>query len=338
MLITYMMKKKGGEKIMKKVSLILAMLCLGLALVTSQAFAFTLDYGGRVKFIFSSFDTGALYLSALPGTVIASSPAAADAAAIANATNSDSTTSYPAGSAPGGVPYLTGSAREDSWGIFDVSSIVRADNGATLWTRGIAGEYLTGYFHHEVDHYVKHVFDDPVTSAPVWEIRGIEGYIDVFLDTVDDFATGNTGPSARNGFGYYGDSDAYGYPGSAADDGSEGSSFLRLKMSPGVIAGDASSTFYSLFAPGASFSSSGRAYMDIIGGDYAGMFDYNTETDPNGTYHDFFLEYTASPNQTWTVTNTGAAFASTPEPTSMFLFGMGMLGLVATRIRKKKAA
>lgn len=336
---------------MRKFSLILAVLCLGITMTVSSAMAFTLagGYTGPVKFEFGSFDAGTTgYPAPGPGVVIADYPAAPDGVLPAGIAGADATAAFPApggnptapyvgGTAPTGNVYAGGTAIEDSWAIFDVSVIRRPDTLATLWTRGTGGEYLTGYFHGEVDHYVKELGIDPITSFPVYEIRGIGGKIEMFLDTTDDFA-GGAGPGARYGFDVYGGPGTYGYPGAAADDGSEGTLFLSTVLAPGVMAGDLTSTFFNTFNFAAA-TGSGKMFLDITGGAYKDLFNWNTEFDPNGSAHDFFLSFTADPGVSgWTVTNTGHALGTaTPEPTTMLLFGMGMLGL-ATRIRRKKAA
>lgn len=345
------MQKKGGEIRMKKISLILAMLCLGITMTTSSAMAFSLSgsYAGPVKFEFGSFDSGTTgYPAPGAGVVVADWPGVgaggslggpgADGVAGSAAPTSNPASPYVPGVAPDGNIYGAGTANEDSWGIFDVSRIVNPGNGATLWTKGDNGEFLTGYFHNEVDHYVKQTGTDSISGLPIYEIRGVGGEIEMFLDTTDDFAALNSGPTGRNGFDIYGGLGAYGYPGSAADDGSEGTLFLSAALSPGVMLGDGSTTFVSNFSPAATFLTNGLFFLDVTGGAFAGMFDTNQEFDINGNAHDVQISYTARPHPVWTVSNTGDAFANVvPEPTSMLLFGMGMLGL-ATRIRRKKAA
>lgn len=341
---------------MRKISLILAVLCLGITMTASSAMAFSLagGYTGPVKFEFGSFDSGTTGypVSGVGGapTVEADWPGVgpggsmggpgADGIAGSPAPNSNPVSPYVPGTAPDGNMYGAGTAGEDSWAIFDVSVIRNATDDTVVWTRGDNDEYLTGYFHNEVDHYVKSA-TDPFSGAPIYEIRGVGGEIEMFLDTKDDFNgfQGGLGPFARNGFGTYGAGLTYGYPGAAADDGSEGSLFLSTTLAKGVAFGDLTSTFIDFFN-GSALTGSGKAWLDVAGGTFASMFDTNGEFDPNGSAHDFFLSFTADPGSTgWTVINTGHALTTAvPEPTSMFLFGMGMLGLVATRIRRKKAA
>lgn len=343
---------------MRKISLILAVLCLGITMTTSSAMAFTLagGYTGPVKFEFGSFDSGTTgYPAPGAGAVIADWPGVgadgvaplplvptdpsigADGVSGSPAPNSNPASLYGAGFSGDGNFYPAGTAKEDSWGIFDVSRIVVPVSGATLWEKGDNGEFLTGYFHNEVDHYVQQT--GLSSGLPVYEIRGVGGKIEMFLDTTDDFAALNTGPGGRNGFGLYGAGTTYGYPGTAADNGSEGALFLSMVLSPGVVLGDGITTFVSNFSPSSTFLSNGLFFTDVTGGAFAGMFDTNKRFDINGTAHDIEISYTARPHDVWTVSNTGDAFTSAvPEPTSMLLFGMGMLGLVATRVRRKKAA
>jgi len=115
-----------------------------------------------------------------------------------------------------------------------------------------------------------------------------------------------------------------------------GTSFLTTTLT------DADLTGIGLnFANPASASGTGNGWLDVTGGSAATYFDTNTQTDPNFNDADFTFSssFNAAPNQhpvgyptTGTVTVTGDSI-NVPEPTTIALLGLGLLGLGA---RKRK--
>lgn len=157
---------------MKKMSLLFVVLCLGVALSASQAFAFSLidpdtssPYFGPVKFKFSHFTVGTLYP---PGTFL------------------------PVGSADG---------IEDAWGIAKVTTINK--DGADpdiLWSDGTAGEELTVMFYGLDDNFVSIPLLGPGEIDSIGVAAG--AHLDAYLDSTPDFSAAG-GAGARTGFGSY---------------------------------------------------------------------------------------------------------------------------------------
>lgn len=157
---------------MKKMSLLFVVLCLGVALSASQAFAFSLidpdtssPYFGPVKFKFSHFTVGTLYA---PGTSFG--PGAADGA-------------------------------EDAWGIAKVITINKdSADPDILWSDGTAGEELTVMFYGLDDHFVSIPLLGPGEIDSVGVAAG--AHLDAYLDSTPDFSAAG-GAVARTGFGSY---------------------------------------------------------------------------------------------------------------------------------------
>jgi len=272
---------------MKKLLIILAVLCLSCVITGSSAMAFTLgDYSGMLKFKFNDWDYGTLY--------------------------------GPTDNAPDGVS----SGSTDSYGIFTVTSITDL-LGNNLWSQ-TAGEALEGWFYGLSDD--GQVIDGNF-SGNIWSTGG---KLEMYLGPRNLNPT--TGPGAVPALGSAPAIDLW----NAAD----GSLFLSADFVPGITA-DATTTYLqdidSLTSP---ISGSGIGYLKVTGGSAASMFDSNLFA--GGA--DFLLQndYRSGtlddPSYGWTVVSHDPVLGSNavvPEPTTMLLFGMGVVGML---IRKKKVA
>jgi len=274
---------------MKKLTLILAILALGIAFTTSSAMAFSLGgYTGLVKFKFNNWDYGTLYA---PGT---NNPA--DGVASGNT---------------------------DSYGIFTVTSITDLV-GNNLWNQ-TPGESLEGWFYGLSDD--GEVFDG-TGSGNIWSMGGkLEMYL----------GPRNLDPTAGPGV-------VPALPSAPTDiwNVTDGALFLSADFVPGAVFGDPTTTLFgtisSITVP---ISGKSEAYLEVTGGSHASMFNSNIF---QGGAADLFLQNdfksgdVTDPGFGWTAVSHDPVLGKVvPEPSTMILFGMGIMGL-ATRLRRKKVA
>jgi hypothetical protein len=223
--------------------------------------------------------------------------------------------------APGSIGSVNPNA--DTMGIFSVQSITKVGDLTPFFTAGGADGFLTGVFGNLMDYNVTIAGATCSNANPGGCVTGAKAIGGTF--TLYQNAAGpNTalGPNVAPGK----DLNVPLYPTITG-----GPVYLSGVFSPGVIAGDTTTTFLSLFNNGTLNGGSG-GYLDFTGGTALNTFNTNGQQDPNGNFHDAHLDVTffaatgAAATAGWTVQSsaqiTGAAV---PEPNSIALLGLGML-------------
>ncbi|MHB1360469.1 MAG: PEP-CTERM sorting domain-containing protein [Rhodocyclaceae bacterium] len=283
--------------------------------VTTSVQAFSLGgYNGPVTMVISGVDQGTLYSTSCIGSG-----------------SCDATVSS---QSPGSV------GSEDSWGLFRVQAIYELTGGsagAVLWTAGSAGEYLVGTYGGLVDVAASLTYDSLLDTTQQRTVSN-GGFMNLYLTNT---LAGYTAAVAAG---------AAGRTGTSIDgvDG-VGTTFLTALFSGTALRsfiGDAMTSVYTFD----SAAGSANGYLDITGGDYESLFRKNTIRDQACQIND----QTCQPNyvdigfatqnlqgadlpSNWTVGYSGNVNTSViPEPGSMALAGLGLIGLAALRRRKSK--
>ncbi|MFH1593623.1 MAG: PEP-CTERM sorting domain-containing protein [Candidatus Omnitrophota bacterium] len=218
---------------------------------------------------------------------------------------------------------------EDSYGIFRVNTM---KVGTTkIFDRATSAFELTGMFYGFDDIYL----NGTMSNATIFSVGGS---VDLYQDYAKNYSdTSPFGPqSTGTGGGRYDINAGQGDGFLLATDGTN-----VLNLTPRLLTDGNTGIQYTLRSvfDFNSTSGSGSMVLDVAGGSWGPFWDTDTLPEPNGDA-DMLLDYTSvntGPNG-WLIEAGGTARGNiVPEPASMAIFGIGLLG-VGARFRKKRLA
>jgi hypothetical protein len=216
---------------------------------------------------------------------------------------------------------------EDAYGMMRINQIVRGSS--LVYDRATSPYELTIFYYGFDDIYLQS------QTATQSKLLATGGHAAVYMDYAKDYnPTSPPGAQAVSGGGGRADGDP-----SAMATITNGTKILDL--TPRLLWDPTAGTNYTLFNTFdfATLSGFGSVEFDVTGGTWSHLFDTNTL--PSGS--DLKLNFSSFPplipGTNWTVQGTGnvqADMLNVPEPATMAIFGMGLLGMGTLTRRKRK--
>ncbi|MFH0764078.1 MAG: hypothetical protein V1927_03665 [Candidatus Omnitrophota bacterium] len=208
--------------------------------------------------------------------------------------------------------------QEDSWGVATVAWIKELPSLTNVVWQRSASQELTFIFYGFDDNYL----GAPLVGESFIYSKG--GHVSVYLDNTPDF-NGGSGSGGRTGLGTY----------TGVTDGT-----LVLDLVPTIL--DSNGTTMSSHFNFTTYSGGGGMYLDIVDGAWKDLYDTNSIPNGTGGNSDFQMSWTVNPNSPnptgdWNVRGAGFGTGSVvPEPMSMLMVTMGVLGFAVTHRKRKQ--
>lgn len=256
------------------------------------------------------------------------------------------------------VASLGPSVGAENIGILRVTSIERQDGGGAVWQDGDNGAEILGIFNG-----IDVASITPVTATD-FKVASTGGILNMYINPYTSF--GAAGAFGQGLLGYGNASCTIGtlcYNGISNVAG--GGLFLTADFVPGVLdaAGDTTTTvngdFNALTTPA---SGGAQSYLSVTGGSHAATFDTNGFTFTNNAPADLFSQndfctpgdtgcvtlasgggapgsglisdITASTDHGWLLKSNDPVRGTIPEPGTLALLGIGLLGMGFARRRR----
>ncbi len=234
---------------------------------------------------------------------------------------------------------------EFSWGILNISTIQDPSGDPAYWTVGQNGERLTGMFHDLKLGLAT------LSATGNLDLYLYDGLLDVYLDDAD--LAGYTQANAKLGKNGRIDSSHYT---NFTDSNVSLNPFLSVAFTPGIVPiatdplmliglGKQTSFLITLNGNSVLNTAGGDSFGNVIGGDYASLFNSNTFLGGNADFKFGFhgngpsrVDYNSGVIHFDADTWDPADGFTTPEPGSLSLLGIGLLGILAKLRRKKVTA
>ncbi len=288
---------------------------------TAQALTVT---AGNYKISFDNYDSGTTnYGTFAPGTFTTVCTTVAGCDAAPGITK-----------APGSVGSVNMSA--DTMGIVSVSQISNVTTGVVEYQKGtsstiggiVFGPFLTGIFGNLTDNNIV-VACPPGGGACTTDARAIGGTFRLWSNVADYDPT--IGPTVSAGVDLNNNMYTGINPGGAL--------FLSgVFAAGGAIGGDLTTSYSSTFNNN-TISGLGAGALDFTGGSALSFFNTNSYTNVNGGQNDAYLTASFNPSlaaPNWTVISTGQVIGAIPEPSSLLLASLALLGMGAVTRRVVK--
>ncbi len=265
---------------------------------------------GEIKFSIDNYDSATTAYGNVPG-IKCNTVAECDAAASTKA--------------PGSIGSVNPSA--DTMGIFSISNISNITTGDTEFVKGAAQGFITGVFGNLMDRTVE--VTGGILGATTTALS-VGGFFELWYNATD------YNPALGPLVGVGKDLNAGLYPGVTG-----GTLLLRGEFAPGaVLNGDATATYLTNFNNG-TFAGAGQGFLNVVDGLWADQFNTNSLQNANGGFNDLFLTNTfddvndAASKIGWTVKSVAQVTGQIPEPGSLALVALAMLGIGAVSRRRK---